>query len=200
MFDPTEGHIKIDGRDIASYDLESLREKIAYIPQDVFLFSDTIAHNITFGVEESDREEVIEYAKNAAVHEDIMGLQHGYDTFVGERGVTLSGGQKQRISIARAFIKDPDIIIMDDCLSAVDTSTEQQIIGYLREALQDKTTILITHRLNILSDFDRIIVLDKGKIVEEGGHKELLAKEGHYAEIFENQQLEEESRYGNGGK
>lgn len=194
MFDPTEGRITVDGKEIDLYDLENLRDKIAYIPQDVFLFSDTIANNITFGIESAEHDEIVEYAKNAAVHEDIMGLQHEYETYVGERGVTLSGGQKQRISIARAFIKDPDIIIMDDCLSAVDTSTEQQIIGYLRKALKDKTTILITHRLNILSEFDRIIVLDKGKIVEEGTHDKLIAKGGHYAEIFEHQQLEEGNR------
>lgn len=192
MFDPTDGRILIDNKDISAYNLRSLRDKIAYIPQDIFLFSDTIANNIAFGVEESKREEIIHYAKNAAVHEDIIGLPHQYDTYVGERGVTLSGGQKQRISIARAFIKSPDIIVMDDCLSAVDTSTEQKIIGYLREALADKTTILVTHRLNILSEFDRILVLDRGIIVEEGTHDVLLKKGGHYAEIFEQQQLEED--------
>lgn len=191
MFDPTEGRITVDGMDIENYDLEDLRDKIAYIPQDVFLFSDTIAKNITFGIESAEHDEIVEYAKNAAVHEDIMGLQNEYETYVGERGVTLSGGQKQRISIARAFIKDPDFIIMDDCLSAVDTSTEQQIIGYLRKALKERTTILITHRLNILAEFDRIIVLDKGRIVEEGTHDKLIEKGGHYAEIFEHQQLEE---------
>lgn len=195
MFDPTEGRILIEGKDISAYDLKSIRDKIAYIPQDVFLFSDTIANNISFGVPSAKREQIVQYAKNAAVHDDISGLPQQYDTYVGERGVTLSGGQKQRISIARAFIKEPNIIVMDDCLSAVDTNTEQQIIAYLRQALADKTTILITHRLNILSEFDRILVLDKGVIVEEGSHEELLEHGGHYAEIFEQQQLEQD-QYG----
>lgn len=193
MFDPDEGRILINGHDLRSYDLHALRDRIAYIPQDVFLFSDTIANNITFGPVEAEREEVIQYARKAAVHKDIKDLPEAYDTFVGERGVTLSGGQKQRISIARAFIKQPDMIVLDDCLSAVDSSTEQQIISYLNASLKDKTAIMITHRLNILADFDRIIVLDDGKIVEEGTHQDLIRSGGYYSEIFEQQQVQEQT-------
>ncbi len=193
MYDVTEGEIRIDGRPIRSIDLNNLRRRIGYVPQDVFLFSDTIANNIAFGrLDDPERREVEQFARHAAVHEDIKGLSHGYDTLVGERGVTLSGGQKQRVSIARALIKKPDIIILDDCLSAVDTNTEQQILGYFNTALADKTAIIITHRIYAQLRFDRIIVLEDGAVAESGTHEELLANGGYYAEIFQRQLAEEE--------
>lgn len=191
MYDPTGGAIRIDGRDIRQHSLGQLRQRIGYVPQDVFLFSDTIANNISFGKADASREEAEKHARHAAVYDDIMGLSDGFDTLVGERGVTLSGGQKQRVSIARAFIKQPDVVILDDCLSAVDTKTEKQILGHLSGALADKTAIIITHRIYSLLQFDKIIVLDDGAIVEAGTHEELLRNRGYYYEQFEKQSLEE---------
>ncbi|MBK8921395.1 MAG: ABC transporter ATP-binding protein [Saprospirales bacterium] len=187
MYDATEGRILLDGRDLREHDLYLLRRRIGYVPQDVFLFSDTVEGNIAFGKTALTREEAEYYAQSAAVHNDIAGLAKGYDTLVGERGVTLSGGQKQRISIARAFAKQPDIMLLDDCLSAVDTHTESQILGYLGQALADKTAIIITHRIYGMLPFDKIIVLDDHRIVEEGTHEELVAKGGYYAEMLERQ-------------
>lgn len=192
MYDVTSGEIKIDGHNISSIDLENLRNSIGYVPQDVFLFSDTITDNIGFGQLKPDPETVKEYAGYAAVHKDILMLPENYDTLVGERGVTLSGGQKQRISIARAFIKNPEIVILDDCLSAVDTDTEQQIISYLDKVLNDKTAIIITHRIHFLVDFDLIMVIDEGEIVEMGTHNELLHLKGAYFELVENQMGEQQ--------
>lgn len=191
MYDATSGSISIDGQTINQHNLAHLREKIAYVPQDVFLFSDSIYNNIAFGHKDITTETIHQYAKNAAVYDDIMSLPKQFDTIVGERGITLSGGQKQRISIARALIKAPEIVLLDDCLSAVDTKTEAQITNYLNTACADKTTIIITHRLYAALQFDRIIVLDDGKIVEEGTHDELIQKGGYYYEIHEKQQLEE---------
>ncbi len=187
MYDVKEGNILIDQKDIQAHNLNNLRAQIGYVPQDVFLFSNTVSGNIAFGRTESSDEEIRQSAKNAAVFEDIEGLTHGFDTLVGERGVTLSGGQKQRISIARALIKNPNIVILDDCLSAVDTTTEQQILSYLNGALADKTTIIITHRIYSLLRFDHIIVLDDGKIAEQGTHEALIANKGFYHELFEMQ-------------
>lgn len=187
MYDVTEGRILIDGKDIREHDLYQLRRRIGYVPQDVFLFSDTVYGNIAFGKDGLSREEAEFYAKSAAVHHDIMDLPEGYDTLVGERGVTLSGGQKQRISIARAFAKQPDLLLLDDCLSAVDTNTESQILGYLDNALADKTAIIITHRIYAMLQFDKIIVLDNHRISEEGTHETLLANGGYYADLFEKQ-------------
>ncbi len=187
MYDVTGGNITIDGDDIKNYDLNVLRSKIGYIPQEVFLFSDNVSGNIAFGKRDADQAEIEQFARHAAVYDDIMGLTNQFDTLVGERGVTLSGGQKQRVSIARALIKMPDIVILDDALSAVDTTTEQTILGYLNDALADKTSITITHRIYGLLTFDKIIVLDNGEIVEQGTHEQLINKDGYYREMFEKQ-------------
>lgn len=191
MYDVTEGAILIDGKNITDHDLNNLRQQIGYVPQDVFLFSDTISNNVSFGKPGTPQEEIERYTNYAAIHKEIKELPEGYETMVGERGVTLSGGQKQRVSIARAFLKQPDIIILDDCLSAVDTNTEKQILGYLDKVIADKTTIIITHRIYSLLNFDKIIVLDDGKIVEEGTHTDLLKKKGYYYEMYENQRSED---------
>ncbi|MBL7829834.1 MAG: ATP-binding cassette domain-containing protein, partial [Saprospiraceae bacterium] len=170
-------------------DLTNLRRRIGYVPQDGFLFSDSVANNIAYG-SDSSIERIEQFAKNTAIHEEIMSLPEQYQTIVGERGVTLSGGQKQRISIARALIKDPDIIVLDDCLSAVDAETEQRILEYLNEHLQDKTTIVITHRISTLMTYDNILVLKDGVIVEQGKHDELISQNGLYKEMFERQNVE----------
>lgn len=187
MYDVTSGEILIDGKPIQEMDLANLRERMGYVPQDVFLFSDTIAGNVAFGNRDASQEKIEEYTKYAAVYKDIASLPEGFKTMVGERGVTLSGGQKQRVSIARAFIKNPDIVILDDCLSAVDTTTEQQILGYLNGAISDRTSIIITHRIYGLLDFEKIIVLENGKITEEGTHQQLIDNQGFYAEMYEKQ-------------
>jgi len=187
MYDVTGGNITIDGDDIKNYDINILRQKIGYIPQEVFLFSDSVGGNIAFGKRDANKNEIENFARHAAVYDDIMGLTNQFDTLVGERGVTLSGGQKQRVSIARALIKMPDIVILDDALSAVDTTTEQTILGYLNDALADKTSIIITHRIYGLLTFDKIIVLDNGEIVEQGTHEQLINHDGYYREMFEKQ-------------
>jgi len=192
MYDITEGDIFIDNKNIQEYNLSSLRKKMGYVPQDSFLFSDTVAANIAFGTNDADLKKVKEFSKYSAVYQEIMGLSDGFETVVGERGVTLSGGQKQRISIARALIKEPDIIILDDCLSAVDAATEQTILGYLNGALADKTTIIITHRIYSSLQFDKIIVLEDGRISEAGTHEELLSNKGFYFEMLEKQKSEGE--------
>ncbi len=191
MYDTTEGRILIDGQDVRQYNLNDVRNRIGYVPQDVFLFSDTVLGNIAFGKSEISKEDAIGFAKGAAIHEDILSLPEGYETVVGERGVTLSGGQKQRVSIARAFAKQPDIILLDDCLSAVDTQTESRILSYLNDALANKTAIIITHRIYGMMKFDKIIVIEDHRIVEEGTHEDLMALGGYYAEMYEKQAVEE---------
>jgi len=192
MYDVSKGRIELDGIDITQLDLRNFREQISYVPQDVFLFSDSVKNNIRFGLTSNIKAEVEKAAEQASVHNEIEWFSQKYETMIGERGVTLSGGQKQRISIARALIKEPNLVIFDDCLSAVDARTEKQIIGNLYDYLQDKTAIIITHRIFALFHFDKIVVLDDGEIVEEGTHDELLARNGHYAALYARQQEQEE--------
>ena len=187
-YEPQKGMIAFDGIPINKFDIHSLRLQISYVPQDIFLFSETVRNNIRFGVDGATDEQVITAAKQASIHTEIENFQQGYDTMIGERGVTLSGGQKQRISIARALIKDPKIVIFDDCLSAVDARTEKEIIGNLYQFLKDKTAIIITHRIFSLFEFDKIVVLDDGKIVEQGTHKKLLELNGYYTDMYNRQQ------------
>jgi ATP-binding cassette subfamily B protein len=192
FYDPDEGGIFIGEKNIRTVSLKSLRNYISYVPQDVFLFSDTVANNIRFGSRnQNSNEEVEKYAQYAAVHNEILSLEKGYETTVGERGITLSGGQKQRVSIARALLKQGEIMLFDDCLSAVDAKTENIIINNLNEFLQHTTTIIITHRLFLSIPFDKIFILEDGEIVESGTHSELLAMDGYYAELY-NLQLTEE--------
>jgi ATP-binding cassette subfamily B protein len=191
MYDPQKGTILYDEIDIKEIDLKMLRAQISYVPQDVFLFSDTVENNIGFAMENVERERVINAAKNAVVDREIDQFSQQYDTAIGERGVTLSGGQKQRISIARALIKDHQIVIFDDCLSAVDAKTENEIISNLYEYLQNKTAVIITHRIFSLFDFDKIIVLQDGVISEQGTHHSLLEKNGLYAQMYQRQQQQE---------
>lgn len=191
MYDVTEGRILIGGKDIREFDLHDLRRRIGYVPQDVFLFSDTVKSNIAFGKDSLSDAEAEFYARGAAVHDDILGLKDGYNTVVGERGVTLSGGQKQRVGIARAFAKQPDFVILDDCLSAVDSQTESQIVAYLDEHLANMTALIVTHRLFGMIEFDQILVLDQGKIAESGDHQQLITAGGYYADQWLRQSLSE---------
>ncbi len=193
MYDVSSGKIELDENDIQQLDIKTLREQISYVPQDVFLFSETVENNIGFGIDKADKTAVEKAAKQASVEKEIAGFARQFNTMIGERGVTLSGGQKQRISIARALIKNPNLVIFDDCLSAVDARTEKEIIGNLNEYLQDKTAIIITHRIFSLFNFDKIVVLDDGLIVEEGTHQQLLTMNGYYAGLYTRQQQQENS-------
>lgn len=192
LYDVGEGMLTIDGTPIRNLNLEDLRHSIGYVPQDAFLFSDSLRNNIRFGKENASEEEVIEAAKNAAVHNNIIGFTKGYDTILGERGITLSGGQKQRVSIARAIIKDPEILLFDDCLSAVDTETEEEILQNLSKISKDKTTIIVSHRISSAKNATKIIVLDEGRITQQGSHNELVNAEGYYKELYAKQLLEKE--------
>lgn len=187
MFDVSSGEIRLDGIDIKELDLLSLRKQISYVPQDGFLFSDTVQNNIAFGAKDKNLALVKEAARLAVVGRDIESFAKGYDTEIGERGVTLSGGQKQRISIARALMKDAPLLIMDDCLSAVDARTEKEIIENLSLYLEGKTSILITHRIFSLLNFDKILVLEEGAIAEQGTHEELIQKRGTYYKMYQRQ-------------
>ncbi|MDN3204886.1 ABC transporter ATP-binding protein [Algoriphagus sediminis] len=193
MYHPTNGEIKVDGQLLEKYSTESLRKQIGYVPQDVFLFSDTIRNNIAFGLENPTKEIIEQAAKDADVYQNIVDFPRGFDTILGERGITLSGGQKQRVSIARAIAKEPKILILDDCLSAVDTKTENVILNALRDIMKDRTSIIISHRVSSAKLADHIIVLDDGRIVEQGTHSLLMDKKGVYADLYEKQTQSSES-------
>jgi ATP-binding cassette subfamily B protein len=192
MYDASDGEIKLDGHDIREISIETLREQISYVPQDVFLFSDTVENNILFGMKGGERSAVVQAARQASVEKEIDAFPRQYETMIGERGVTLSGGQKQRISIARALIKNPNFIVFDDCLSAVDAKTENEILGSLYGYLREKTAIIITHRIFSLFNFDKIVVLKDGEIVEKGTHSELIDANGYYAGLYARQQEQED--------
>ncbi|MEX0997422.1 MAG: ABC transporter ATP-binding protein [Flavobacteriaceae bacterium] len=190
LYDVTQGEILIDDKPIESVNLTDLRRAIGYVPQDAFLFSESIKNNIRFGKEDATDEEVVNAAKLASVHKNIMGFTKKYDTVLGERGITLSGGQKQRVSIARALIKDPNIYLFDDCLSAVDTETEEKILNNLQKLSENKTTIVVSHRIAAAKNANKIIVLKDGQIIQQGTHNQLLEKEGYYKELYAKQLLE----------
>lgn len=192
LYDIDKGSLLIDNTKISELNLYSLRESIGYVPQEAFLFSDSIKNNIKFGKEDATDEEVIEAAKNAKVHKNIINFNKGYDTVLGERGITLSGGQKQRVSIARAIIKKPDILLFDDCLSAVDTETEEKILNNLVKLTKDKTTIIVSHRVSSAKNADQIIVLDDGRVIESGNHESLINSKGYYQELYTKQLSEKE--------
>jgi len=187
MYDANEGEILIDGKDIKTYDVASLRRQIGYVPQDVFLFSDSIANNIGFGLDTIAEGTVQKAAKDADVYDNIIDFPQGFETKLGERGITLSGGQKQRVSIARAIAKEPRILLLDDCLSAVDTKTENAILNSLNVIMENRTSIIISHRVSSAKLADKIIVLDDGKMVEQGSHDYLLNLKGVYADLYEKQ-------------
>ncbi len=190
MYDVSEGKILVDGINIKDKNLFDLRNSIGIVPQDAFLFSDTIKNNIKFGKEDATDVEVQTAAKQAVVHNNIEGFTQKYDTILGERGITLSGGQKQRVSIARAIIKNPPILLFDDCLSAVDTETEEQILNNLQEICKGKTTIIVSHRVSSAKNANKIIIMDEGKIIQQGSHNQLIAIDGYYKELY-NKQLSE---------
>ncbi|MDP5158734.1 MAG: ABC transporter ATP-binding protein/permease [Flaviramulus sp.] len=190
LYDLDQGTILIDNLEIKNVNLNSLRDSIGYVPQDAFLFSDSIKNNIKFGNEAATDDDVIEAAKNAQVHKNIISFNNGYDTKLGERGITLSGGQKQRVSIARAIIKNPKILLFDDCLSAVDTETEEKILKHLSKISKGKTTVIVSHRVSSVKNANKIIVLDAGKIVQEGTHDSLINDDGYYRHLYLKQSSE----------
>ncbi|PKD20433.1 ABC transporter [Salegentibacter salinarum] len=192
LYDVDQGSISIDGKNIENLNLDSLRNSIGYVPQDAFLFSDSIKNNIKFGKTDATDEEIFEAAKNASVHNNIVGFSKGYETVLGERGITLSGGQKQRVSIARAIIHDPKILLFDDCLSAVDTETEEAILNNLFKISKEKTTIIVSHRISSAKNADKIIILEDGAIVQQGTHSQLLNQQGYYKELYAKQLNEKE--------
>ena len=192
LYDVTSGKINIDGKEISTLNLYDLRNSIGIVPQDAFLFSDSIKNNIKFGKQNATDDEVEKAAKNAVVHDNIIGFNKQYDTILGERGITLSGGQKQRVSIARAIIKNPPILLFDDCLSAVDTETEEAILNNLFEICKDKTTIIVSHRVSSAKNADNIIILEDGKIIQQGSHNQLINQDGYYASLYLKQLSEKE--------
>jgi ATP-binding cassette subfamily B protein len=192
LLDCTSGEILIDDIPIKKIPLEILRRSIGYVQQETFLFSDTIANNIAYGIEHTTHDEIEWAAKVSQIYKDIESFPHGFDTLVGERGITLSGGQKQRVGIARAIIRKPKILILDDALSAVDTYTEEEILDQVKQVMAERTSIIISHRISTVKDADMIIVLDEGEIVESGTHEELVSKNGIYADLYNRQLLEEE--------
>lgn len=187
LFDPTDGKICIDKMDIRDYNIQNLRSQIGYVPQDVFLFSDTIDNNIAFGSTDLSDDDIIQAAIDADLHENIIDLPNGFNTILGERGITLSGGQKQRLSIARALVRNPKVLILDDSLSAVDTKTENNILNNLKGIMKGRTSIIISHRVSSAKLADHIIVLDDGVIVEHGSHDSLISKGGMYKQLYEKQ-------------
>jgi ATP-binding cassette, subfamily B, multidrug efflux pump len=187
LYDVTGGEILIDNIPIAAYNLTNLRSQIGYVPQDVFLFSDTILNNIGFGLENPQEEKIIQAARDADVYHNIMDFPQGFATRVGERGITLSGGQKQRVSIARAIVREPRILMLDDALSAVDTKTEDTILNSMRSVMRGRTTIIISHRVSSAKLASKIIVLQDGAIAEAGSHEELMSREGLYRELYDRQ-------------
>ncbi|PQJ82202.1 ABC transporter ATP-binding protein [Polaribacter glomeratus] len=193
LYDTQDGVILLDDKPIKEANLNDVRNQIGFVPQDPFLFSDTIENNIKFGKEDATEQEIIEAAKNAVVHDNIIDFTNGYKTILGERGVTLSGGQKQRVSIARAIIKNPKILIFDDCLSAVDTETEEKILSNLEKVSKNKTTFIISHRVSSAKNADKIIVLDAGKIIQQGTHNQLITAAGYYKDLYDQQLLEKEN-------
>jgi ATP-binding cassette, subfamily B, multidrug efflux pump len=192
IYDTMPGSVLLDGRPIVEYPLETLRQNIGYVPQETFLFSDSIRENIAFGVENASHDEVRAAAEAANIATDIEGFTEGYETLVGERGITLSGGQKQRTAIARAIIRNPRILVLDDALSSVDTYTEEKILEHLRQVMHGRTTIFISHRVSTIRNADRIAVLHEGRVVELGTHEELLSRNGYYTDLYNRQLLEEE--------
>jgi ATP-binding cassette subfamily B multidrug efflux pump len=193
LYDVEKGQIIINNKNIRDLNLFDLRNSIGYVPQDAFLFSDSIINNIKFGKENATEDEVFKAAKAAAVHNNIIEFKKGYQTILGERGITLSGGQKQRVSIARALIKSPQILLLDDCLSAVDTETEEKIINNLESITNDKTTIIVSHRVSSAKKADKIIVLDEGEIIQQGTHNVLIKQVGYYKDLYAKQLLEKEN-------
>jgi ATP-binding cassette, subfamily B, multidrug efflux pump len=192
ILDPTAGRVLIDGLDLRALDPREIRKHIGFVPQETFLFSATLSENIAFGVQNATASEIARAAELAGLASDVASFPNGFETVVGERGITLSGGQKQRTAIARAILRDPRILVLDDALSSVDTLTEERILNGLASVMRGRTTILISHRVSTVRHADRIFVLEHGEIVEQGSHAELIGNGGYYADLYRKQLLEEE--------